>query len=139
MQQRMTMLGLGVKDLETAKTFYEAVFGWTRMQPEHEGIVFYRLNGVILSLYPSDKLAEDAKVSPHGTGFKGVTCAYNTQTEEEVDSLFSEFKSKGVSIIKMPEKVAWGGYSGYIADPDGHLWEIAYNPFWKLDSDGNLK
>jgi uncharacterized protein len=139
MEQRMTMIGLGVKDLEVSKKFYETVFCWTRMQPENPNIVFYRLNGIILSLYPNDKLAEDASVSSAGNGFKGVTCAYNAQTEEDVDRLFSEFENKGVSIIKKPEKASWGGYSGYISDPDGHLWEFAFNPFWKLDSDGNLK
>ncbi len=138
MEQRMTMIGLGVTNLDKSRLFYESVFGWQRLKPNSEGIAFYKLNGIILSLYPADKLAEDAKISAEGNGFKGVVCAFNTRTEAEVNELFTMFKSKNVQIIKMPEKVFWGGYSGYIADPDGHLWEIAFNPFWELDTSGNL-
>jgi hypothetical protein len=138
MEQRMTMIALGVLNLDVSSKFYENVFGWTRIKSENEVIIFYQLNGIILSIYPREKLAEDAMISSEGSGFKGVTCAYNARTEADVDELFTEFKSKNVQIIKMPEKVFWGGYSGYIADPDGHLWEIAFNPFWKLDQSGNL-
>jgi len=134
----MTMIALGVLNLDVSSKFYENVFGWTRIKSENEVIIFYQLNGIILSIYPREKLAGDAMISSEGIGFKGVTCAFNARTEADVDELFTEFKSKNVQIIKMPEKVFWGGYSGYIADPDGHLWEIAFNPFWKLDQSGNL-
>ncbi len=97
------------------------------------------LNGIYLACYKRDKLAEDAEMSPEGNGFKAFTLAFNTRSEEEVNELFGYFEEKGVSIIKKPEKVFWGGYSGYIADPDDNLWEIAYNPFVEIDAEGNIK
>lgn len=92
-----------------------------------------------LSCYKRDKLAEDATVSEVGTGFKAFSLAYNTRSEKEVNELFLSFEEKGVNIIKKPEKAFWGGYSGYIADPDDNLWEIAYNPFVVIDAAGNIK
>ena len=139
MQQRLTIIGLGVNDLQVANEFYENTFGWTKLASSNENITFMQLNGILLSLYPKDKLAEDAGVSPEGSGFKSFTLAYNTHTKEEVDSLFAALKSKGVKVVKEPEEVFWGGYSGYIADPDENLWEIAFNPFLPLDEKGNVK
>lgn len=95
------------------------------------------MNGILFSLYPREKLAEDATVNPIGNGFKGFSLAYNTRSKIEVDALFENLKSKGVKIIKQPEEVFWGGYSGYIADPDDNLWEIAFNPFLPLDEHGS--
>ena len=91
----------------------------------------------MLSLYPRDKLAEDAGVDPAGSGFNALSLAYNTKSKEEVDSLFREFEEKEVTIVKKPEEVFWGGYSGYVCDPDDNLWEIAYNPFLEMDEEGN--
>lgn len=139
MQQRLTIVGLGVSDLAVANDFYENTFGWTKLSSSNEGITFMQLNGILLSLYPKDKLAEDAGVSPEGSGFKAFSLAYNTRTKEEVDELFAELGQKGVKIVKQPEEVFWGGYSGYIADPDDNLWEIAFNPFLPLDEAGNAK
>ncbi len=137
MEQRLTIVGLGVKDLQVSSQFYEEKFGWKKMKSSNEGITFFQLNGILLSLYPNDKLAEDATVSPEGQGFKGFTLAFNTRTKEEVDTLIAELEAKGVKIVKRPESVFWGGYSSYIADPDDNLWEIAFNPYLLLDEAGN--
>ena len=137
MEQRLTILGLGVADLAVANNFYENVFGWTKLPSSNENISFFQLNGVLLSLYPREKLAEDAQVDPAGSGFKGFSIAHNLRSKEEVDALFAMLESKGTRIVKSPEEVFWGGYSGYIADPDDNLWELAYNPFLKLDEAGN--
>lgn len=137
MEQRLTIVGLGVNDLEVSSTFYEEKFGWKKMGSSNENITFFQLNGILLSLYPREKLAEDATVNPNGEGFKGFSLAYNTRSEAEVDELITTLKGKGVKIVKQPEKVFWGGYSSYIADPDDNLWEIAFNPFLPLDENGN--
>jgi len=137
MQQRATIIGLGVTDLKISTAFYVEKFGWKKMKSSNENISFFQLNGLLLSLYPKDKLAEDATVDPTGSGFKAFTLAYNTRTKEEVDEIITNLATKGVKIIKQPEHVFWGGYSGYIADPDENLWEIAFNPFLELDADGN--
>ncbi len=137
MEQRVTIIGLGVASLEVSNKFYKEKFGWKLIATSNEYISFFQLNGILLSLYPREKLAEDARVSAEGNGFKGFSLAYNTRSKEEVDSLFENLKSKGVKIIKQPEEVFWGGYSGYIADPDDNLWEIAFNPFLLLDENGN--
>lgn len=138
MEQRATIISLGVKDLQASTDFYISKFGWKPMDSSNAFITFFRLNGFLLSLYPREKLAEDAQVSPEGSGFNGFSLAYNTRTKEEVDSLFKTFKEEGVRIVKAPEDAFWGGYSGYIADLDDSLWEIAYNPFLTLDNEGNV-
>lgn len=137
MEQRLTIVGLGVEDLQVSSQFYEEKFGWKKMKASNDGITFFQLNGILLSLYPKDKLAEDATVSPVGQGFKGFTLAFNTRTKAEVDALIAELEAKGVKIVKRPESVFWGGYSSYIADPDENLWEIAFNPYLPLDEAGN--
>ena len=93
----------------------------------------------MLGIYPREKLAEDALVSPEGSGFSGITLAYNARSESEVDEIIKDLKSKGVKIIKEPQKAFWGGYSSYFADPDDYRWEVAYNPFFPFDESGNLK
>ena len=138
MEQRVTIIGLGVKDLRISNEFYENKFGWEKMDSSNEAITFFKLNGIMLSLYPREKLAEDATVSPEGHGFKGVSLAYNTRSKEEVDEIITSLEAKGVTIVKRPQEVFWGGYSSYIADPDGHLWEIAHNPFLPIDKEGNV-
>ncbi len=137
MEQRLTIVGLGVNDLEVATKFYEEKFGWEKMGASNDSISFFQLNGILLSLYPSEKLAEDATVSAEGSGFKKFTLAYNTRSKQEVDDLISELETKGVKIVKRPEEVFWGGYSSYVADMDDNLWEIAFNPFLPLDEKGN--
>jgi uncharacterized protein len=138
MNQRLHMITLGVRDLEASTKFYAEKLGWTIAKPQ-DGIAFFQAGSVVLALYPREALAEDAVTSPEGSGFAGITLAYNARSEVEVDEIISELKSKGVKIVKEPQKVFWGGYSSYFADPDGYLWEVAYNPFSTFDEDGNLK
>lgn len=129
----MTFITLGVEELNQSIDFYEHKFGWKRSALSNENIIFYELNGIYLSLYDKKELAKDATVDPSGNGFRGFTMAYNTRSEKEVDDLVEKLRKQEVSVIKEPQKVFWGGYSSYIADPDGNLWEIAYNPFLKMD------
>ena len=129
MEQRITIITLGVKDLDTSIDFYENKFGWVRSEMSNKDVVFFQLNGIYLSLYSKTELAKDATIDVTGNGFKGFTLSYNTASEKEVDDLIHFLKSKGVRIVKEPEKVFWCGYSSYIADPDDNLWEIAFNPF----------
>lgn len=138
MDQRLTLITLGVSDLQVAADFYENKFGWIRSSNSWEEIIFFQLNGIQLALYPKAKLAEDVAVRPDGNGFKGFTLAYNARSEKEVDELVAQLEEKGVAVIKQPQKVFWGGYSSYIADPEGNLWEIAYNPYLPMDEKGNV-
>ena len=121
MEQRHSIIGLGVKDLKIAEDFYINKFDWTKTEASNKDIIFIQLNGILLSLYSREELAKDAKINSEGSGFKGFSLAYNTRTQKEVDDLFEKFKSHVIKIIKAPEKVFWGGYSGYISDPDGNL------------------
>ncbi|MGD9992630.1 MAG: VOC family protein [Salinivirgaceae bacterium] len=133
MEQRITFITLGVADLQASIDFYENKLGWKRDALSTGDIIFFKLNGLMLSLYPREELAKDATVDAAGSGFKGFTLAHNLGSEMEVDSLIASLKSKGVQPVKEAQKVFWGGYSSYIADPDGFLWELAFNPFLKND------
>jgi uncharacterized protein len=139
MEAKINIITLGVKDLNTALEFYEKGLGWKRSPASQDNIVFFPLNGIVLALYPRDLLAEDATISPEGKGFSGITLAYNTKSEKEVDEIIQKVKKLGATIVKDPQKVFWGGYSSYFKDPDGHLFEVAYNPFVEMDENGNLK
>ncbi|WKZ58246.1 MAG: VOC family protein [Cyclobacteriaceae bacterium] len=138
MEQRLTLITLGVADVNRATEFYEQKFGWKKAASSNDDITFFMLNGMMLSLFNRDSLAEDAAVSPAGTGFKGFTLAWNARSEAEVDAIVSDLKSNGVTVVKEPQHVFWGGYSGYVADVDGNLWEIAFNPFLPMDEHGNV-
>jgi uncharacterized protein len=138
MKQHMHIVTLGVQDLETSKKFYSETLGWKISRPQ-EGIVFFQAGGIVLALYPRDELAADAMVSPEGSGFSGITLAYNAASGAEVDEIIRDLKEKGVKILKEPQKVFWGGYSAYFADPDDFRWEVAYNPFFAFDENGSLK
>lgn len=130
MQPRISMITLGVRDLERSARFYEAGLGLPRMASPPE-VAFFTLNGTWLGLYGRESLADDVGVSAAGSGFTGVTLAHNLASEAEVDALVEQAVAAGAELVKPPRKVFWGGYSGYFADPDGHLWEIAHNPlFW---------
>ncbi len=129
MKQLMTLLTLGVDSLDASARFYEDALGWKRSPMSNDDIYFYDVGGMHLSLFPRQELAKDATVDPTGEGFRGFTMACNLGSEKEVDDLIASLKAKGVRIVKEPQKVFWGGYSSYFADPDGNLWEIAYNPF----------
>jgi uncharacterized protein len=140
MNQHLHIITLGVRDFEKSKKFYAETLGWKISRPQ-EGIAFFQAGGVVLAIYPREKLVEDALVLPEaaGTGFSGITLAYNPRSESEVDEIIGDLKSKGVKIIKEPQKAFWGGYSSYFADPDDYRWEVAYNPFFPFDEHGNLK
>jgi hypothetical protein len=129
MDGRISLVTLGVGDLERSIDFYENGLGLPRHPLPAEDIAFFALNGTWLSLYPRELLAEDAMVDPDGAGFRGVTLAHNVASEEEVNEVISEAVAAGARLVKSPCKAEWGGYSGYFADPDGHLWEVAHNPF----------
>jgi len=138
MNQHLHLITLGVRDFEKSKKFYSEILGWKISRPQ-EGIAFFQAGGVVLAIYPRKELAEDALTSPEGSGFAGFTLAYNARSESEVDEIIRDLKSKGVRIVKEPQKVFWGGYSSYFADPDDYHWEVAYNPFFVFDENGNLK
>lgn len=127
MQPRISMVTLGVRDLAASIRFYEQGLGLPRIKSEPT-VAFFDLNGSWLGLYGWDALAEDAEIPAKGSGFRGVTLAHNLSSEAAVDALFAEALNAGAKSVKQPRKVFWGGYSGYFADPDGHLWEVAFNP-----------
>ena len=134
--QRVTLITLGVADLAAARAFY-ARLGWQ----EHsgaEGVAFYQMHGCLLGLFGRDDLARDQGREGATLGTGAVTLAQNFTTEAEVDAAFAAALAAGGTALKRPEKVFWGGYSGYWADPDGHVWEVAMNPFWPLAPDGSL-
>lgn len=137
-EQRLTLITLGVADVSRATAFYEQKFGWKKMLSSNDDVTFFVLNGIMLSLFKRESLAEDATISLEGTGFRGFSLAWNARSEAEVDAVVQELKNKGVTVVKEPQKVFWGGYSGYVADVDGNLWEIAFNPFLPLDDRGNV-
>ena len=138
MNQHLHIITLGAKDFKKSVEFYSKTLGWKASSNSNDGIVFFQVGGVVLALYPREALEEDAMVTVKGFGFPGFTLAYNARSEAEVDEIISELKSKGVKIVKEPQKVFWGGYSSYFADPDDNRWEVAYNPFFPFDDNGNL-
>ena len=139
MKPKIGIITLGVSDLKRSLTFYRDGLGFpTHEYKEDAGIVFFKLEGTWLALYPRDELAEDITISTEGSGFSGVTLAHNVATKEEVDAVVQLAVNAGAKLIKRPEKVFWGGYSGYFSDPDGHSWEVAYNPHWTIQKDGRV-
>lgn len=124
------MITLGVRDLAAAVQFYEQGLGFPRMESPPE-VAFFTLNGTWLGLYGREALAEDAIVPAQGEGFEGFALAHNVHSEKEVDEVIAQALQAGAKLVKKPQKVFWGGYSGYFKDLDGHLWEVAHNPlFW---------
>jgi uncharacterized protein len=138
MQARINIITLGVTDFNKAVEFYEKGMGWPKSTASQDDIAFFKLTGIVLALYPREKLAEDITISPEGSGFSGFTLAYNAKDEPEVDRILEKVKSLGATIIKPAQKVFWGGYSGYFRDLDGYLFEVAFNPFIELDQEGRL-
>lgn len=139
MNRHLHLITLGVSDFEKSRKFYTDILGWKPTSTSNDNILFFQAGGVVMAIYPREKLAEDAMTSPEGSGFSGITLAYNAQSEAEVDEIIGNLKAKGVKIVKEPQKVFWGGYSSYFADPDDYRWEVAYNPFFEFDENGNLK
>ena len=138
MNPRLNIVTLGVKDLQKSTEFYRTALGWEPTKDSDDKIVFFNHGGIVLGLYPLDKLAEDAKISPKRSGFAGVTLAISVEKKEDVDNLYNTIVANdGKSLVK-PRETFWGGYDAYFADPDGNTWEIAWAPFWKFDDMGNL-
>lgn len=138
MDQRLSLVTLGVADLERARRFYEAGLGWERNNKD-DSVAFYQLPGMILALWSREALAEDAGIADGGAVFGGVALAYNTRSRGEVDAVLAEAETAGARILKPADETFWGGYSGYFADPDGHLWEVGWNPFWSMDAEGRIR
>jgi uncharacterized protein len=138
MQPRFHLITLGVQDLEKAAKFYEGLFQIQRSPQSQEGVVFIKLGGIALSLFALAALAEDAKVKNDCGNYRGFSLAHNARSEAEVDALYKEAIALGAKELKQPTKVFWGGYSSYVADPDGNLIEIAWNPFFPFNAQGEL-
>lgn len=139
MEQRVSVITLGVADLARARNFYVDGLGWEPAL-ELDEVVFFQLNGIVLGLFPLAELLKDAQLpadDPVGR-VGGSALAYNVRERSEVDSVIEQAVAAGGRLIKPGQEVFWGGYSGYFADPDGHLWEVAWNPSWPIDEDGNV-
>jgi catechol 2,3-dioxygenase-like lactoylglutathione lyase family enzyme len=134
MKSRISMITLGVSDLAASIKFYEEGLGFPRMDSP-PNVAFFTLHGTWLGLYGREALAEDATVSPDGNGFQAFALAHNVHSEEEVDAVIRQALDAGASLAKQPQKVSWGGYSGYFKDLDAHLWEVAHNPFFWVGPD----
>lgn len=137
MEQRLSLVTLGVRDLKKATTIYQAI-GFSPHPRSSEDITFFQMNGLVFGLYGLEALAEEAAGGQIGTGFSGTTISYNTRTREEVDTFIAEAAKAGGSLVREPQDVFWGGYSGYFADPDGYRWEVAFNDQWEIDKAGQL-
>jgi uncharacterized protein len=138
MQPRLTLVTLGVSDIPRARAFYETL-GFRASRDSNAHVTFFDAGGVVFSLFGRAALAEDADVSDSPPGFSGIALAHNVVSEAEVDRVLAEAVAAGARLVKPGQKAFWGGYSGYFADPDGHLWEVGHNPFWPLDGAGRLR
>jgi uncharacterized protein len=134
--QRVSLITLGVGDLARARAFYEAL-GWTTRTDPDAGVVFFQAGGLVVALWERAALAEDSAVSDPG-GWGGITLAYNTRDTAEVDHVIEEARAAGAEIGREPAETFWGGYSGIFIDPDGHPWEVAHNPRWTIEDDGSV-
>lgn len=135
MDQRLSLVTLGVANLDRSRAFYENGLGFTK-DNEEDGIAFYQLPGLILALWTRAGLASDAGVEDTGATFSGIALAQNVGSPEEVDAVLEQARAAGARVLKPATTTEWGGYSGYLADPDGHPWEIAHNPYWTVHEDG---
>jgi catechol 2,3-dioxygenase-like lactoylglutathione lyase family enzyme len=138
MEQRLSLITLGVADLKRSREFYERL-GWRRSMAKADGIVFFQAGGMALALFPRDELAKDANLAAEGRGFGGVSLAYNARTRAEVDSVLAEAEAAGAKLLKPAKMAVWGGYSGYFSDPDGFPWEVAWNPSFQIAEDGSIR
>jgi uncharacterized protein len=136
MEQRVSLVTLGVDDLERSRAFYEAL-GWRTGAEPGDDVVFFRAGGLVLALWDRAKLAEDSAVADAG-GWGGVTLAHNVRSPGEVDAVLAEAAAAGATIVRPGGETFWGGYSGVFLDPDGHPWEVAHNPHWGLADDGSV-
>jgi catechol 2,3-dioxygenase-like lactoylglutathione lyase family enzyme len=136
-EQRVSLVTLGVRDLARARRFYEAL-GWKTGAEPDDDVAFFQAGRMVLALWGRDQLAEDTGVEDGG-GWGGVTLAYNTRSPAEVDDVMQEAEAAGATITRPAGETFWGGYSGAFADPEGHAWEVAHNPHWTLDEDGSIR
>ena len=136
MEQRISLVTLGVRDLARARAFYEAL-GWKTNAAPDDDVVFFQAAGMIVALWGREQLAEDSGVKDSG-GWDGITLAYNTRSPAEVDAVIAEAEQAGATIPRHGAETFWGGYSGAFVDPDGHAWEVAHNPHWTLADDGTI-
>ncbi len=137
MEQRVSLVTLGVADVGRARAFYEAL-GWTTGAAPEDDVVFFPAGGMVVALWDRGSLAEDSGVADSG-GWGGVTLAHNVRSPAEVDAVVQEARAAGANIVREPGETFWGGYSAAFTDPDGHTWEIAHNPHWKLREDGSVE
>ncbi|WP_421694313.1 VOC family protein [Aestuariivirga sp.] len=138
MRPRITLITLGVKDVPASRAFYQRL-GFSASSAGNDSVAFFDANGVVLGIFGHDALAEDAHLPAHAApSFRGVSLAWNAASEADVDAIIAHAIACGASLVKPPEKVFWGGYSGYFADPDSHLWEVAFNPFFPLSAEGRV-
>jgi hypothetical protein len=135
-EQRVSLITLGVRDLGRARSFYEAL-GWKTGAAPADDVVFFQTGGMIVALWGRDQLAEDSGVEDGG-GWGGVTLAYNVRSPQEVDAVIDEARAAGARIARVGAKTFWGGYTGVFVDPDGHPWEVAHNPHWTVRDDGSV-
>jgi len=136
-EQRLSLITLGVADLGRARGFYEAL-GWRTNAAPEDDVVFFQAGGMIVALWDRAELAKDSGVEDSG-GWGGVTPAYNTRSPAEVDAVIEEARAAGARIAREPAATFWGGYSGVFVDPDGHPWEVAHNPHWRIADDGSVR
>lgn len=137
MEQRLSLVTLCVEDLDRARDFYERL-GWTRSVKAAEGVAFFRAGGVVLGLYPREAQSEDAGIELDAGGHPRVSLAHNVRSRDEVDRVLAEVAAAGATVVKPGADVFWGGYVGYFTDPDGILWEVAWNPGFPIADDGHL-
>ncbi len=137
MEQRVSLVTLGVTDLDRARRFYEAL-GWRTDSDPEQGVAFFEAGGIVLGLWSRESLAKDSTVADEG-GWGGVTLAHNVRSPEEVEAVLAEAKTAGATIGRPGAKTFWGGYSGVFLDPDGHPWEVAHNPHWTIAEDGSTR
>jgi predicted lactoylglutathione lyase len=134
MDQRLSLITLGVSDLARSRAFYEAL-GWHTNAAPNDDVAFFQAGCMVVALWSREALAEDSAVDDPG-GWGGITLAYNTRTPAEVDAVIEEARTAGGAITREPAETFWGGYSGVFCDPDGHPWEVAHNPRWTIEDDG---
>lgn len=137
MEQRVSLVTLGVVDVARSRAFYE-VMGWRTDAKAEDDVVFFSCAGMVVALWDRQQLAEDSAVADGG-GWGGVTLAYNTRDRTEVDAVLAQARDAGARIGREGAETFWGGYSGIFIDPDGHPWEVAHNPFWTIEDDGSVR
>ncbi len=137
MEQRLSLVTLGVRDLARSREFYERL-GWVRRVRAAEGVAFFQMGGIVLCLWTRGELAADAGVAPEGSGFAGIALSHNVRSRAEVDAVLAEAAAAGAAPLRPARDAEWGGYTGHFADPDGFVWEIAWNPGFPIAADGSI-